>query len=90
MVQDGQVLGTSHTMFFIFGLRTGVHRLGAGTLTCRNCGNTVAQVFTRRSTKFTLFFIPLIPIRTRYAMQCTACGATYDVSREEASRVAAH
>lgn len=75
-------------MFFIFGLSTKLHRLGAPILTCRNCGNTVAQVMSRRVTRFTLFFIPLIPIRTRYVMQCTACGATYEVSRDQADHLA--
>ena len=36
-------------------------------------------MITRRTTKFTLFFIPLIPVRTRYRQQCTVCGAEYDV-----------
>ncbi|MEK8107970.1 hypothetical protein NKG94_28545 [Micromonospora sp. M12] len=45
-------------MFFIFGLRTKVDRSGVVQQVCRHCGNQAAQVITRRSTKFTLFFIP--------------------------------
>ncbi|MET8066191.1 zinc-ribbon domain-containing protein [Micromonospora sp. NPDC005686] len=74
-------------MFFIFGLRTKVVRSGVVTAVCRNCGNQAAQVITRRSTKFSLFFVPLIPVRTRYAQQCTFCGAEYDISRAEAQRL---
>ncbi|MEU0156059.1 MULTISPECIES: zinc-ribbon domain-containing protein [Micromonospora] len=74
-------------MFFIFGLRTKVDRSGVVTQVCRNCGNRAAQVITRRATKFTLFFIPLIPVRTRYAQQCTFCGAQYEISRAEAERL---
>lgn len=77
-------------MFFIFGLRTGVHRLGVATLVCRNCGNAAAQVITRRVTRFSLFFVPLFPVRTRYGMQCSFCGAAYDVSKDEATRLAVH
>jgi hypothetical protein len=74
-------------MFFIFGLRTKVDRSGVVTEVCRNCGNQAAQVITRRSTTFTLFFIPLIPVRTRYAQQCSFCGAEYGISRADAQRV---
>ncbi|MBO4209099.1 zinc-ribbon domain-containing protein [Micromonospora echinofusca] len=75
-------------MFFIFGLRTGVHRLGVVHLVCRNCGNTAAQVVTRRTTRFSLFFVPLFPVRTRYGMQCSFCGAAYDLPKGEAVRLA--
>lgn len=77
-------------MFFIFGLRTGVHRLGAPFLVCRHCGNAAAQVITRRVTRFTLFFIPLFPVRVSYAMQCTACAVAYRLPRAEAIRLAGH
>ncbi|TDB75857.1 zinc-ribbon domain-containing protein [Micromonospora sp. KC723] len=74
-------------MFFIFGLRTSVSRSGVASAVCRNCGNLAAQVITRRSTKFTLFFIPLIPVRTRYVQQCSFCGAEYAISSGEARRL---
>ncbi|MEW2539404.1 zinc-ribbon domain-containing protein [Micromonospora chalcea] len=74
-------------MFFIFGLRAKVVRSGVVTEVCRNCGNQAAHVITRRVTKFSLFFVPLIPLRTRYAQQCTFCGAEYDISRAEAERL---
>ncbi|MEU6073282.1 zinc-ribbon domain-containing protein [Micromonospora sp. NPDC047074] len=74
-------------MFFIFGLRTKVSRSGVMRQVCRNCGNDVAQVITRRSTKFSLFFIPIIPIRTRYVQQCTFCGAQYDIAASDARRL---
>ncbi|MEU8272343.1 hypothetical protein AB0B89_34975 [Sphaerisporangium sp. NPDC049002] len=38
---------------------------------------------------FTLFFIPLFPVRTRYGTQCTFCGASHDISRDEANMIAA-
>ncbi len=75
-------------MFFIFGLRTKVSRSGVVQQVCRNCGNHAAQVVTRRSTRFTLFFVPLVPVRTRYVQQCTFCGAQYDVAKADAQRLA--
>ncbi|MDO3700997.1 zinc-ribbon domain-containing protein [Micromonospora sp. C28SCA-DRY-2] len=74
-------------MFLIFGLRTKVTRSGVVQQVCRNCGNHAAQVITRRSTKFSLFFIPIIPIRTRYLQQCSYCGAHYEVPKAEARRL---
>ncbi|MER5332946.1 zinc-ribbon domain-containing protein [Micromonospora sp. NPDC002717] len=75
-------------MFFIFGLRTKVSRSGVVRQVCRNCGNHAAQVITRRSTKFSLFFVPIIPVRTRYVQQCTFCGAQYDIAKSDAQRLA--
>ncbi|MEU5562161.1 zinc-ribbon domain-containing protein [Micromonospora musae] len=75
-------------MFVIFGFRTKVDRLGVVSRVCRNCGNHAAQVITRRSTKFSLFFVPLIPVRTRYGQQCTYCGAEYDLPKSEARGLA--
>jgi len=72
----------------IFGLRAVTHRLGVLTLLCRNCGNTAAQVLSRKVTKFSLFFVPLFPVRTKYGVQCTFCGASYDISKDEADRLA--
>lgn len=75
-------------MFLLFGLSTKLYRLGAPILGCRHCGTTVAQVTSRRVTRFTLFFIPLFPVRVRYGMQCTACGVTSDLSHADADRLA--
>ncbi|MEU7614625.1 zinc-ribbon domain-containing protein [Micromonospora rifamycinica] len=74
-------------MFFIFGLRTKVTRSGVVTAVCRHCGNQAAQVISRRVTKFTLFFVPLIPVRTRYTQQCSFCGTEDAVSADEARRL---
>lgn len=82
-------MGYDCSMFIIFGLRTKAYRLGVATLTCRNCGNFAAQVITRRVTRFALFFIPLFPVSSRYAMQCTVCGAAYAVGRRDATALAA-
>ncbi|MDH2428481.1 zinc-ribbon domain-containing protein [Sphaerisporangium sp. TRM90804] len=76
-------------MFLLFGFRTVIHQLGHMMRACPACGNTAAQVIAKRVTKFTLFFIPLFPVRTRYGTQCTYCGASYAVSRNEATSLAA-
>jgi hypothetical protein len=77
-------------MFLIFGIGTKAYRLGAPVLRCPHCGATAAQVVWRRARRFTLFFIPLIPLGSTYAMQCTNCAATSRLSREEADKLTGH
>jgi hypothetical protein len=44
-------------------------------MVCEACGATAAQGIVKRTTKFTLFFIPLFPIkRPSYFRECTNCG----------------
>lgn len=65
------------SVFILFGLRTSHRRLGVRTMTCDVCGATAAQGLVKRSTRFTLFFIPLFPVkRATYLRECTHCGAS--------------
>ena len=73
----------------IFGFRTSVTQLAVFTMVCAVCGNQAAQTILKRTTKFSLFFIPLFPVRTKYVAQCSFCGATRPVDRSEALRLAA-
>jgi hypothetical protein len=66
-----------NVVFILFGFRTSHRRLGVRTMACDVCGFTAAQGLVKRSTKFTLFFIPLFPVkRPSYLRECTHCGAT--------------
>jgi transcription elongation factor Elf1 len=71
-------------VFILFGLRSVDHRLGISHRTCPRCGQLAAQQLTKRVTKFTLFFIPLFPVRTSYTITCTYCGASNAMSQEQA------
>ncbi|CAM3349279.1 zinc-ribbon domain-containing protein [Kibdelosporangium persicum] len=71
----------------IFGFRTKVLVLAMLTLLCPRCGNSGAHPLHRAVTKFTLFFVPLFPVRTKYSTQCTFCGLTSPVSKDEATRL---
>jgi uncharacterized Zn finger protein len=53
---------------------------------CEQCGRQAAHNLVKRVRRFTVFFIPLIPISTRYLDTCTACGRVIDVPRAEAER----
>ncbi len=71
-------------MIILFGTRTYLQQLAILTLVCGRCGNPSAHTLRKRVLKFTLFFIPLFPISTKYAMQCTFCGAEQQVPKEQA------
>ncbi|MGM1064715.1 zinc-ribbon domain-containing protein [Saccharothrix sp. Mg75] len=73
----------------IFGFRTKVFVLAMVALLCPRCGQQAAHAVHRSVTKFTLFFVPLFPVRSRYSTQCTYCGAANRVTKEQAGRLAA-
>jgi hypothetical protein len=78
-------------MLLIFGLRTKARRLGLVSMACRVCGQVGNLLLIREATKFSLFFIPLLPVRTTYVVHCTnpACGARVAVGADEARRLLA-
>ncbi|PAZ09560.1 zinc-ribbon domain-containing protein [Streptomyces sp. SA15] len=73
----------------IFGTKGYLYQLAILTLVCGQCGNPAAHTLRKRVTKFTLFFIPLFPISTKYATQCTFCGAEHKVTKEQAEQLQA-
>lgn len=73
----------------IFGSRSYLYQLAMLTLVCGRCGNPAAHTLKKRVIKFTLFFVPLFPFSTKYATQCTFCGAEQQVSKEQAEQLQA-
>ncbi|MET7457865.1 zinc-ribbon domain-containing protein [Streptomyces sp. NPDC005574] len=73
----------------IFGTKGYLYQLAILTLVCGQCGNPSAHTLRKRVTKFTLFFVPLFPISTKYATQCTFCGAEQKITREQAEQLQA-
>ena len=57
-------------------------------MTCEVCGNHAAHQLTKRSRRFSLFFIPLFSVGTTYLDSCTACGRVIEVSKEQAESAA--
>jgi hypothetical protein len=77
-------------MFLLVGIRTKQRLLSTVTLVCEICGVTAPQAVVRTSTKFTVFFIPLFPVRSsRYHLECGNCGAARPVDSRWAARLAA-
>jgi hypothetical protein len=74
----------------IFGFRTKVQHLAMVTMICAYCGNTAAQALTKRTTRFTLFFIPLFPVRrSTFHQQCTFCGTGSPLTEQDTARLTA-
>ncbi|MFF5477208.1 zinc-ribbon domain-containing protein [Streptomyces sp. NPDC012935] len=73
----------------IFGTKGYLYQLAVLTLVCGQCGNPAAHTLRKRVTKFTLFFVPLFPVSTKYATQCTFCGAEQKVTDEQAQQLQA-
>ncbi|GAA1432535.1 zinc-ribbon domain-containing protein [Streptomyces thermospinosisporus] len=73
----------------IFGTKGYLYQLAILTLVCGQCGNPAAHTLRKRVTKFTLFFVPLFPISTKYTTQCTFCGAEQRVTEEQAAQLQA-
>ncbi|WP_335972085.1 MULTISPECIES: zinc-ribbon domain-containing protein [Streptomycetaceae] len=73
----------------IWGTRSYIYQLAMITLLCGRCGNPSAHALRRRVMKFTLFFIPLFPISSKYSTQCTFCGAQTSVPKEQAEQLQA-
>ena len=72
----------------IFGLGVTEKLLATLVFVCETCGNNAAHHLIRRVRKFSLFFIPLLPVGTRYIDSCTACGRVIDVPRDQAESAA--
>jgi predicted RNA-binding Zn-ribbon protein involved in translation (DUF1610 family) len=49
--------------------------------TCETCGNHGAHQLTKQNRRFSLFFLPLFSVATKYVDSCTACGRIIEVSK---------
>ncbi|SEC81603.1 zinc-ribbon family protein [Streptomyces sp. KS_5] len=83
-----ELIGKDHRVI-IFGTKGYLYQLAILTLVCGQCGNPAAHTLRKRVTKFTLFFVPLFPVSTKYATQCTFCGAEHKVPQEQAEQLQA-
>ena len=73
----------------IFGLSAKQILMATLYYVCETCGNQAAHQLVRRTNRFSLFFIPLFPVSTRYLDTCTFCTRTIQVPREQAEMAAA-
>jgi RNase P subunit RPR2 len=67
----------------IMGTRTGTTVLGQIRQTCKKCHQNSDQAVTRRKVRFTLFFVPLIPMGTYTVARCGNCGHEQRLNNKE-------
>ncbi|MCL1848364.1 MAG: zinc ribbon domain-containing protein [Clostridiales bacterium] len=72
-------------MFLLFGLgKQTVKRLGkTQEQVCERCQKPSQRILVKVVNWFTLFFIPIFPYLTRYALICPLCDDAREVSRDE-------
>jgi len=70
-------------MFLLFGLKTVVNELPGRPATCQHCGQFVQHRLQERSTKFTLFFIPVFTTSKTYRITCSNCGQTSSINSRQ-------
>ncbi len=68
----------------IFGTRGYAVLLTVVQFVCGYCRVHAAQRVVQRTTKFTLFFIPLFPVSRSYRNECVNCGAVTQLTAEQA------
>ena len=72
----------------IIGLGVTETLLATLVFVCETCGNHAAHQLIKQSRKFSLFFIPLFSIGTKYVDTCSACGRSIEVSKDDAETAA--
>jgi predicted nucleic acid-binding Zn ribbon protein len=73
----------------IFGLSAKQVLMATLFYVCEVCGNQAAHQLVKRTNRFTLFFIPLFPVSSRYIDTCTACARSLEIPRQQAETAAA-
>ena len=71
-------------MIILFGTRRRADVIALVTFVCRFCDKNVPQRVVKIVNRFTVFFVPLFPVSTRFANECSNCGGTTEISREQA------
>ena len=71
----------------IFGIRRKAYRLATVFAVCAFCQTPAAQAVTRVRTFFTLFFLPVLPLGSKYRTTCTMCGRSAKVTKEAADQL---
>jgi zinc ribbon protein len=72
----------------IFGLSSRDFFMVTLVFLCERCHNQGPHQLIKRVRRFSLFFIPLFNVGTRYLDVCTVCGRALPVPREMAERAA--
>lgn len=71
-------------MLLIFGTRLYATLVVVASFVCPHCGVNAQQRVTKAANKFTLFFVPLFAVSTKYYVECTHCGVATAITKEQA------
>jgi len=61
-------------MFIIFGSNDKKTNLGEVRRYCSLCGRETQHAREERTTRLTLYFIPVLPLKNRKVERCNICG----------------
>lgn len=75
-------------MFLLFGLKTVLNDLPGRSATCQHCGQFVHHHLQQRTTKLTLFFIPVFTTARTYRITCSNCGQISAIKSRQAKSLA--
>ena len=70
-------------MFLLFGLKTVTKELPGRAASCQYCHAYAHHHLEERSTRFTLFFIPVFTTSRSYRITCSNCGRTSSISARQ-------
>ena len=70
-------------MFLLFGLNTKAKALPGRQASCQYCHTFAHHHLEERSTRFTVFFIPVLTTSRSYRITCTNCGRMSSISARE-------
>lgn len=70
-------------MFLLFGLKTVNKELPGRPASCQYCNAFAHHHLEERSTRFTLFFIPVFTTSRSYRITCSNCGQTSSISARQ-------
>jgi hypothetical protein len=76
-------------VLLIFGMRRRGYRIANVFAMCGICHSPAAQAVVKVRTFFTFFFIPLIPLGTKYRSTCTMCGGVTELNQAQADQAVA-
>ena len=71
-------------MILLFGTRAFDAVINIVSFVCGYCDTLAEQQVIKRTTRFTLFFLPLFPLATTYVNVCNRCHGTTTLTAAQA------
>ena len=76
-------------MILIFGIRSMRKQLAVVLAMCQRCSHPCAHPIVQLRRWFTFFFIPVIPVGTKYFTVCSMCATATPIQKAEAENLQA-